>query len=128
MSNVENNDIRKEEILAMSRSEKKDEGDEHASLKGTKFGEVIGFNIIGVLMVILSIATHQMSAVWALLAVYGAFNAGHEFKKYRLTKNKYYIAGCVVCIAATLFSIFAFFDFALEWHNIHEFTKAIRWW
>ena len=130
MSNVEtNNDLeRKEEILAMSRSEKKDEGDEHSSLKGTEFGGIIGFYVVGVILVVLSLIMHQLSAAWALIAVYGAFNAGYEFKKYRFTKKVYHIVGFAACIAATLFSIFAFVDFALEWHNIHEFTKAIRWW
>lgn len=129
MENIENNgNSRKEEILAKSRNEKKDEGDENASLRGRKTGEVICFNVVGAILLILSIIMHQMSAAWAVLAVYAAFNAGYEFTKYRFTKKAYHMISFIACIVGVAFSIFAFVDFALEWHHIHELTKAIRWW
>jgi len=129
MSNAENNnDIRKEEILAKSRSEKKDEGEEYASLKGRKIGEVLGFYIMGLILVVLSIAIGQISTAWALLALAAAFSLGHDFTKYRFTKKARYMVDVVACIFGMLLATFAFLDYALEWHHIHEFLKMLRWW
>jgi len=126
--NINENDIRKEEILARSRDEKRDEGEEHASLKAKKTGQIFCFYITALVLLVISLAIGQISAVWVMLALFAAFESGYELTKYRLTKKVSHMVGFLTCIAAVLFSIFAFVDYSLEWHNIHEFTKAIRWW
>jgi len=131
MNSFENNNengIRKEDILAKSRNEKKDEGEEYARMKGRKIGEVLGFYITGLILFVLSVAIGQISTAFAIMALFAAFSSGEDVIKYRLTKKARYMVSLVVLIAATLFAIFAFLDFALEWYNIHEFRKMIIWW
>ncbi|MCL2250001.1 MAG: DUF6442 family protein [Oscillospiraceae bacterium] len=105
--------IRKEEILAKNRSSKKDEGVEHATLKGHRITEYTIFVII-VPMIIFAWLYGELAVCMALGAVANAYALGVYFALYRFTKRKLHLvmliltlAALVVCIIVFVFAIFS---------------------
>jgi len=99
MSNfTENNENRKEEILAKSRQSNKDEGVEYAVNKGAKSGNYFAIEIIGLPLLLLSLITGQMLTTYALSSVILASWFGEFFAKYRFLNQKRYLV-TAICAA-----------------------------
>jgi hypothetical protein len=97
---MNNNEKRKEEILAKSRMSKRDEGMENADIKGTKIG-VIAYAIISFILIIISIP-NQMNVVYTIAALSFTFCFGGTVSHYRFTKNKLYLLGAVWSVIAAI--------------------------
>jgi len=95
---MNNNDHRKEEILAKSRKSNKDEGIEYAVTQGAKKGNYFGIEVVGFPLLLLSIITGQMLATYALSSVILASWFGEFLAKYRILNQKRYLIAAV-CFA-----------------------------
>ena len=103
MSNLpENNNNRKEEILAKSRASGKDEGMEYVENKGSKMGIYVAGTIVGVPLAFLSLLAGETPTFFALITIYIAFGAGELFAKYHFFKQKRYLIGAVVIALITI--------------------------
>ena len=95
MSNLVDNNVQKEEILARIRELQQDEGIEYAVNKGAMLGNYYTGGA-GVALIAFSIFTGQMLVVYAVLALYGAFCFGEFLAKYWHLKQKRYMIGAVL--------------------------------
>ena len=86
---------RKEEILAKSKQEGKDEGIEYAVNKGLKLGNYYT-EVVGALLVFLCLLSGQVLTMWALFTLYGAHSFGDFLAKYRHFKQKRYLVGVIL--------------------------------
>ena len=97
MNNLpENEERRKEEILAKSRQSRKDEGLEYVENKGSKMGIFVACTIVGAPLALLSLIAGETPTFFALITLYVAFGAGELFAKYRFFKQKRYLVGAAV--------------------------------
>ncbi|MCL2843228.1 MAG: DUF6442 family protein [Oscillospiraceae bacterium] len=96
---------RKEEILAKSKQEGKDEGIEYAVTKGLKLGNYYT-EVVGALLVFLCLLSGQTLTMWALFTLYGAHSFGDFLAKYRHFNQKRYLVG-VILFGALFGGVFA---------------------
>ena len=99
MSNPENSNNRKEEILAKSRASSNvynDEGIKNAQNKGTKLGVYYAGTIVGVPLLFLSFIAGETPVVFALLTLFFAFSVGEFIPLFRFTKQKRYMIASVI--------------------------------
>ena len=96
MSNLDQTNNRKEEILAKSRASGKDEGKEYLENKNTKMGIYVAGTIVGAPLAFLSLIAGETPVFFALITLYIAFGAGELFATYRFYKQKRYLIGAVV--------------------------------
>ncbi|NYB75933.1 hypothetical protein HZF24_17425 [Sedimentibacter hydroxybenzoicus DSM 7310] len=93
--------MKKEEILAKSRKEKKDEGFIDAKRRGEKVG-IGAFCVVFAFIAIFSFANGQ--PIHAPMAMFWAFLAAEAYPQYKFTQNKIYlvtvIAGTIACLAS----------------------------
>ena len=95
MSNLAENSNRKEEILAKSRQLQQDEGIEYAVTQGAKKGNYYAIEIIGFPLLVLSLVTWQLLAIYALSSVILASWFGEFFAKYRILRQKRYLIAAI---------------------------------
>ena len=115
---------RKEDILARSRKANKDEGMEHARLKGLGLAENT-WSVVGIGIAIFSFIQGQYTVFWALFACIGAFICGQTFHMYRFAYKKYYLAWAVGGAITTVFALAAYVSLSLGW--IEPSTLG-KWW
>ena len=107
-SSTENGqDKRKEEILAKSKQEGKDEFVEHAIDKGAKLGNYYT-ELVGAVLLFFCILTGQIVTIWALLTLYGAHAFGNFLAKYRVLKQKRYLFIGAILLGVVYGGIFGF--------------------
>ncbi|MCL2837789.1 MAG: DUF6442 family protein [Oscillospiraceae bacterium] len=95
MNNSIENGNRKEEILEKSRQARQDEGVEYAITQGTKKGNYFGVEVVGFALLLLSLISGQMLAVYALSAVILASWFGEFLAKYRVLNQKRYLIAAI---------------------------------
>jgi len=97
---------KKEELLERSRKSSNDEGMENAERQGSKLGEFIAVEIIGLPLLIFCFFTGQINTALALLSIASAFSFGQTLKSYRFTKEWPYLV-CTIfeAIFAVVFLI-----------------------
>jgi len=117
---TENSGSSKEEILAKSRSAKKDEGLEHATLKGNKLGEYTMAAVVIPIMVF-ALFSQAFTVFLAVGASIAAFTFGQCFMEYRFTKRKYHLVWTVFMIVATAICIGLFVAISLGWWDKPHF-------
>ena len=115
---------RKEEILAMSRKSKQDEGMEYARLKGLSVGEYT-FSAVGLVIALFSFFTVQYTTFWAMFSIIFATVFGHCIPIYRFTKKKYHLAWVVCSAVLSIVGLIAFVAVSQGW--IEPATLG-RWW
>ena len=118
MSNLpENDERRKEEILAKSRQSRKDEGLEHAKMRGFALGDRIATVAIGIPLALIAVwgGHGHHSAAWALLAYMAAFEFGGALTAYRFSKKKLYLVLTIGMAAGTVFAVARFLIKVLGW-------------
>ena len=96
MSDIENNNSRKEEILAKSRKSGNDEGREYVKTQEAKMGIYVAGTIVGAPLAFLSLLAGETPTFFALITLYVAFGAGELFAAYRFYKQKRYLIGAAV--------------------------------
>jgi hypothetical protein len=89
--------MKKEEILEMSRDEKKDEGVEYANNAGRKIGVVAMMSVFCFLMAYNLIKGLDNYAVFALFWIYTGFES---YGRYRVTGGKAVLTAAVLGIVA----------------------------
>jgi len=90
-----NNDNRKQDILAKSRQSRHDEGIAYAINKGTILGSYYT-EVVGLALIVFSLFTGQFLVIYAVLALYGAHCFGEFLAKYRYFKQKRYMLGIIL--------------------------------
>jgi len=91
--------MNKEDILAKSRKENKDEGLEHAKNKGRKVGTA-GMSLIVAALVIYNFVNGLSS--YAIFAVFSTYLGFEMYGLYSFTKKKGFLAGMAAGILAGL--------------------------
>ena len=126
MSDSENNNNRKEEILAKSRASSNaynDEGMKNAQNKGSKLGIYYAGTIVGVPLLVLSLFAGETLVVYALLLLYFAFGVGEFVPIFRFTKQKrYMIAAAVMALVGAYFALL----FVVNLENPPEFLVPLQ--
>lgn len=89
----------REEILAKSRAEKKDEGFEVAEEKGRKYG-MIAFVIVFLIVTIVNFVQGQSN--FAPLAMFFTYSAAESYPLYKFTRKKTYLLASVLGIVAAV--------------------------
>ena len=90
----------KEEILEKSRRQKEDEGTVYAENKGRRYG-FLAFDGVFVFSLLFNQFTNQDSLIpWCMFA---AYSAAEDYGRYRVTKSKLQIAGCVISGVCSVF-------------------------
>ena len=120
------NSHNKEEILAKSRQSKKDEGIEHAEVKGFKLGERVG-SVTAMFLVVLAFFIGQPETIFAIGTIIFATVFGQCLTVYRFKKSKYLLAWLVL---TTVFSIHFFVLFLAatqEWAAILDMFWKWPW-
>ena len=97
----ENDERRKEEILAKSRESGNDEGREYVKTKEAKMGIYVAGTVVGAPLAFLSLIAGEISVFFALITVYIAFGAGELFAAYRFYRQKRYLIGAAVIALIT---------------------------
>jgi len=97
----------KEEILAKSKQEGKDELIEHAIDKGAKSGNYYT-ELVGAVLLFFCILSGQTLTMWALLTLYGAHAFGDFLAKYRILKQKRYLFVGAILLGVVYGGIFGF--------------------
>ena len=115
---------RKEEILAMGRRSKKDEGLEHAKLKGFSAMEIT-FSIAGLFVALFSFFTKDYTTFWAVVSIAFAAVFGQYIPIYRFTKRKLHMVFMVLSLMAAIASLLAFVAVSRGWI---EPTALGKWW
>ena len=99
-NSIENdNDTRKEDILAKSRQLQQDEGIEYAESQGAKKGKYFAVEVVGGSLFFISLITGQWITAYALFFVINASNVGEFFAKYQFLRQKRYLIA-TICFAA----------------------------
>ncbi len=91
--------MNREEILALSRAEKKDEGEEFALGKGRLYGEAALTFMYLALLVFNWIYDRDNSMLFGLYWMYLAFEL---IGRYRVKRQKLLLSGAVISIIASL--------------------------
>jgi len=78
---------KKEEILAMSRKLKHDEGIEAATNKGSRLADY-SVGVLGVVMISVALFYGEFAAAWAVMIVICAYGFGLFYSLFRFTKGK----------------------------------------
>lgn len=87
--------MEKEEILAMSRAEKKDEGAEYVMDKGRRYG-IAAMTMIYLALLVFNMIYHQNS--YTLFAMYWIY-VGFEFLgRYKVTKKSVLLCGSIASV------------------------------
>lgn len=87
--------MEKEEILAMSRAEKKDEGAEYVMDKGRRYG-IAAMTMIYLALLVFNMIYHQNS--YTLFAMYWIY-LGFEFLgRYKVTKKSVLLCGSIASV------------------------------
>jgi len=110
----------KEEILAKSRRSKKDEGMEHATLKGNKLGEIT-MAIVAIPMLAFAILCGELAVFFAVGGSIAAFTFGQCLMEYRFTKRKYHLVWTIFTAAATIICLGLFVAVSLGWWDKSHF-------
>ncbi|MCL2372845.1 MAG: DUF6442 family protein [Defluviitaleaceae bacterium] len=121
---TEYNGNRKEEILARSRQSKKDEGVEHATIKGLKLGEITG-GAMAMVLVFLAFFLGQPVAFFAIGAVIFALAFGQSLAVYRFKRTKYLLAWVIISIMGMFHFFMLFLAATQEWTVILD--RFWRW-
>lgn len=97
--------MNKEEILAKSRLEQKDEGMLQAENEGQYIG-ILAFNIIFIIIIILNLLTghHNYSA----MAMFWAFVSAESYPKYKFTKKNMYLFFTIISAIACILFLLCF--------------------
>lgn len=95
----------KEEILAKSRQEKKDEGMTEAENRGHRIG-VMAFSAVFIFIVLFNLFNGQSN--YAPMAMFWAFLSAEAYPKYRFTKQKAYLVTTIAGGVASLASLASF--------------------
>jgi len=119
MNNFEGNNIRNE-ILEKSRRLKKDEGMEHAQLKGRVLGESTMAAVL-IPILVFALLRGEVVAFNATVAVMFAFVFGLCLTEYRFTRRKYHLIWTVGMAVSTIISIVAFVAASLGWWEVSFF-------
>lgn len=113
--------MNREEILEKSRKSGKDEGLEHAYLKGNRLGEYTMSAIVIPIMAF-TVLRGEFVALLAVAITILAFVFGQCLTVYRFTKRKvhlawiiYTAAGATICIVLLLAKSFGFWGFLFGW-------------
>ena len=112
--NQKNYDSRKDEILAKSRSAKKDEGMEHAVLRGNKLGEIT-MAIVVVPILAIAVLFGNLAVFSATGAAIAAFTFAQCFSEYRFTKRKYHLIWTAFMVFATVACLALFAAVTFGW-------------
>ncbi|MBT9777630.1 hypothetical protein GPL15_14090 [Clostridium sp. MCC353] len=94
--------MNKDEILAKSRAEKRDEGMEQAENKGRRIG-ISAFCGVFIFIVVFNLFHGQSSYVPQ--AMFWAFIAAESYPKYRFTNSKTYLVSTVAGTIASAASL-----------------------
>ncbi|MDR0272767.1 MAG: DUF6442 family protein [Clostridiales bacterium] len=106
-SAVDNNACRKEEILAISRKSKHDEGVESAENRGSRLGDY-SVGVFGTLIAAFALFKGEFATAWAALLIVNAYALGIFLTLYRFTKRKIHFF-FVVWTAIILIAFLALF-------------------
>ena len=117
------NTSRKEEILAKSRQSKKDEGMEHAEIKGLKLGEWLG-SAVAIILGALAFFIGQDESIFAIGTLVFAMVFGQSLAVYRFKKTKYYFAWLILGIIGTIWFFVLFIAATQEWDKL----LGLLWW
>ena len=104
----------KEEILARSRQSKKDEGVEHAEIKGFRLGERIG-SVTAMFLVVLAFFIGQAETIFAIGTIVFAAVFGQSLTVYQFKKSKYLLAWLVLGVVGTIYFFILFLAATQEW-------------
>jgi len=115
MSDIEKySESHRDEILAKSRNAKKDEGMEHAALKGSKLGEIT-MAIVVIPILAFAILRGDLAVFLAVGACIAAFTFAQCFTEYRFTKRKYHLAWTVFMVLAVITCVALFVMVSFGW-------------
>ena len=114
-----NNENRKEEILAKSRQSLKDEGMEHAEMKGFVLGERLG-SVVAIILIALAFFIGQPETIFAIGTVIFAMVFGQSITVYRFKRTKYYLAWLLLGLIGTMYFFMLFMAATQEWTPILE--------
>jgi len=125
MSNSEeiNKHDHKDEILAINRQSKSDEGLENALAKGNKLGEYAS-SAAAIPLVLFAFFTKELAVFLALGIVAFAYVFGQSLSVYRFTKKKRHLAWVIL---GAVFTIYAIVDFILLAQGGFN-PLWLRWW
>ena len=122
MNNFEENNIRNNEILEKSRRLKKDEGMEHAQLKGHVLGNYTMAAVV-IPILVFALLRDEIVVFNAVAAAVCAFVFGLCLTEYRFTRRKYHLAWTVFMAVSTISSIVAFVATSFGW-----WKDSFFWW
>lgn len=97
--------MEKEEVLAMSRKEKKDEGFTDAENQGRKVG-FLAFCALFIVIVFFNLFTAQIN--YAPMALFWGFVAAEAYPKYAFTKKSGYLVTVILGTLASLSCLSAY--------------------
>ncbi|MCL2372846.1 MAG: DUF6442 family protein [Defluviitaleaceae bacterium] len=107
-------ELNKEDILARSRQSKKDEGVEHATIKGFRLGELLG-SIVAMALIATAFFIGHFETVFAIGAIIFAHVLGQSLTVYLFKRTKYLLAWVILGIVGTIYFSFLFLAAMLEW-------------
>ena len=113
-NSFESNGYSKEEILAKSRQSTKDEGVEHAEIKGFKLGELMG-SIAAMILIVFAFFIGQVETIFAIGTIAFATVTGQSLTVYRFKKSKYYLAWLILGVIGTAYFFMLFLAATQEW-------------
>ena len=97
--------MEKEEVLAMSRKEKHDEGMLDAENQGRKIG-FLSFCALFIVIIIFNLFTGQVN--YAPMALFWGFVAAEAYPKYKFTKNAGHLVIVILGAVASLACLTAY--------------------
>ena len=97
--------MEKEEVLAMSRKEKTDEGLVAVENRGRRLG-IVAISIVLLVMMVINFIAGESN--FGLLALYLSFLAADTYPRYRFTRNSSYLISAILCAVATLCCLTAY--------------------
>ena len=118
-NSTENNGSRKQEILARSRQSLKDEGMQHAEMKGFVLGERLG-SAVAIILIALAFFIGQAETIFAIGTVIFAMVFGQSLTVYRFKRTKYYLAWLLLGLVGTMYFFMLFMAATQEWTPILE--------
>ena len=108
------NNNRNDEILERSRNAKKDEGMEHATLKGSKLGEIT-MAIIAAPILIFAILRGEFAVFLAVGATVAAFVFAQALTEYRFSRRKSHLTWTIFLAIAVLVCLALFVAVSFGW-------------
>lgn len=97
----------KEKILAKSRQEKKDEGEEFIANKGRNIGEN-GMILMFVILTIVSLVYGDRRTILALIAMESTYRGFESYGRYQVMKDKTTKFNMVCCLLTGIGSLFLY--------------------